>query len=116
MNNFRPTSGAITELQFRSSPNVWGYFSLKSSGRIHDYADSQFGHIFASGATRDEARKAMVLALSDLEIRGEIRTTVQFLKSILENEEYKKGQIDTVWLERVRKVSFPPSSHPPKQN
>ena len=31
----------------------------------------------------------MVLALSQLEIRGEIRTTIEFLSSILENKEYK---------------------------
>merc|ERR1719491_1059513 len=71
LNNFTPTSGLITELHFRSLPNVWGYFSLKTKSAIHDYADSQFGHIFASGPTREDARKSMILALSRLEIRGE---------------------------------------------
>ena len=103
LNNFTPTSGLISELHFRSLPNVWGYFSLKTKSSIHEYADSQFGHIFASGKTRDEARKSMVLALSQLEIRGEIRTTIEFLSSILENEEYKKAQFHTTWLEKQMK-------------
>ncbi len=100
LNNFTPTSGLISELHFRSLPNVWGYFSLKTKSSIHDYADSQFGHIFASGETRDEARKSMILALSQLEIRGEIRTTIEFLSSILENKEYKMGKFHTTWLEK----------------
>lgn len=99
LNKFTPTSGLINELHFRSLPNVWGYFSLKTNSTIHDYADSQFGHIFAHGKTRDEARKAMVLALSRLEIRGEIRTTIEFLSTILENEEYKACKFHTTWLE-----------------
>ena len=37
---FQPTSGAIQELNFRSSRNVWGYFSVDSSGRVHEFADS----------------------------------------------------------------------------
>ncbi len=39
----------------------------------------------------------MILALSQLEIRGEIRTTIEFLSSILENDEYEKGLFDTTW-------------------
>jgi acetyl-CoA carboxylase / biotin carboxylase 1 len=49
---FKPTSGCIQELNFRSTPNVWGYFSMDSSGSIHEFADSQFGHLFASGVDR----------------------------------------------------------------
>lgn len=26
---------------------VWGYFSVKSGGGIHEFSDSQFGHLFA---------------------------------------------------------------------
>lgn len=28
----QPTSGTIKELNFRSTPDVWGYFSVDSSG------------------------------------------------------------------------------------
>eukprot|EP01083_Nonionella_stella_P020289 56238_1 len=110
-NNFSPTSGLITELNFRSLPNVWGYFSLKARSSINDFSDSQFGHIFASGKDRDEARKNMVVALSQLEIRGEtISTTIEFLSYILEHEEYKAGDIHTSWLEMklCDKKSVPP--------
>ncbi len=58
---FKPTSGGIQELTFRSTPNVWGYFSVGANGGLHEYADSQFGHIFSRGATREEARRELVI-------------------------------------------------------
>jgi hypothetical protein len=86
---FKPTSGRIDELTFRSSPNVWGYFSVGGRGGIHEYADSQFGHVFARGATRNEARIRMVLALREISIRGEIRTPVEYLAKLLESDDFK---------------------------
>jgi len=50
---FQPTSGQIFELNFRSTPDVWGYFSVSSQGGVHEFSDSQFGHLFAQGETRD---------------------------------------------------------------
>ena len=38
---FKPTCGSIDELNFRTSPDVWGYFSVKSGGGIHEFSDSQ---------------------------------------------------------------------------
>ena len=36
---------------------MWGYFSVIADGGVHEYADSQFGHIFANAPTREEARR-----------------------------------------------------------
>eukprot|EP00475_Leptophrys_vorax_P008339 TRINITY_DN1537_c0_g4_i1.p1 TRINITY_DN1537_c0_g4~~TRINITY_DN1537_c0_g4_i1.p1 ORF type:complete len:2027 (+),score=613.54 TRINITY_DN1537_c0_g4_i1:735-6083(+) len=99
--DFQPTSGMIQELNFRSTPDVWGYFSVSALGGVHEYADSQFGHLFAVGETREIARRNMVLALKELSIRGEIRTTVEYLHRILETEDYRKNRISTTWLEKV---------------
>lgn len=40
---FKPTAGRIDELNFRPTPEVWGYFSVKSGGGIHEFSDSQVG-------------------------------------------------------------------------
>ena len=81
---FKPSSGSLQELNFRSSTNVWGYFSVNSAGALHEFADSQFGHIFAYGEDRGESRKNMVVALKELSIRGDFRTTVEYLIKLLE--------------------------------
>jgi acetyl-CoA carboxylase/biotin carboxylase 1 len=100
---FQPTSGAIEEVNFRSTRHVWGYFSVDSSGRVHEYADSQIGHLFAWGDTRQQARKHMVLALKELSIRGDIRTTVEYLVPLMESADFQENRIDTGWLdERIR--------------
>lgn len=96
---FKPSSGNLTELNFRSNSNVWGYFSVSSAGGLHEYADSQFGHIFAYGMERSEARKSMVVALKELSIRGEFRTTVEYLIKLLEKPEFENNTITTQWLD-----------------
>jgi acetyl-CoA carboxylase/biotin carboxylase 1 len=96
---FKPSSGSLSELNFRSSSNVWGYFSVPSSGGLHEFADSQFGHIFAYGMERGEARKSMVVALKELSIRGEFRTTVEYLIKLLEKPEFENNTLTTQWLD-----------------
>jgi hypothetical protein len=80
---------------------VWGYFSVGANGGIHEFADSQFGHLFASGPTREDARKSLVLALKEIDVRGDIRTTVEYLIKLLETQEFKDNTIDTSWLDGI---------------
>ncbi|KAI8984589.1 acetyl-CoA carboxylase [Mycotypha africana] len=98
---FKPSSGIMQELNFRSSTNVWGYFSVVSSGGLHEYADSQFGHIFSYGENRQQARKNMVIALKELSIRGDFRTTVEYIIRLLETEEFAENTINTGWLDML---------------
>ena len=100
---FKPTSGGIERVAFQSTPNVWGYFSVGANGGVHEFADSQFGHIFATGNNREEARKALVLALKGMVVRGEIRTAVEYLVQLLETEDFKSNNIDTSWLDGIIK-------------
>jgi len=105
---FKPTSGGIQELNFRSTPNVWGYFSMDSSGSIHEFADSQFGHLFASGVDREQARRNMVLALKELSIRGDISTTVDYISRLIELDDFVDNNIDTSWLDTLIKQNSLP--------
>ena len=61
----------------------------------------QFGHLFASGATREDARKALVLSLKELLVRGEIRTAVEYLVQLLGTEAFMDNTIDTSWLDKI---------------
>ncbi|XP_054153729.1 acetyl-CoA carboxylase-like isoform X3 [Oppia nitens] len=98
---FKPSSGTVQELNFRSSKNVWGYFSVGASGGLHEFADSQFGHCFSWGEDREEARESLVLALKELSIRGDFRTTVEYLITLLETEDFQKNEINTGWLDQL---------------
>ncbi|KAI9734288.1 MAG: acetyl-coenzyme-A carboxylase [Cirrosporium novae-zelandiae] len=98
---FKPSSGTMHELNFRSSSNVWGYFSVGTSGGIHSFSDSQFGHIFAYGENRSASRKHMVVALKELSIRGDFRTTVEYLIKLLETPAFEDNTITTGWLDEL---------------
>ncbi|KAG8834254.1 acetyl-coenzyme-A carboxylase, partial [Serendipita sp. 399] len=98
---FKPSSGSLQELNFRSSTNVWGYFSVNSAGGLHEYADSQFGHIFAYGGDREESRKNMVVALKEMSIRGDFRTTVEYLIKLLETNAFTENIFTTGWLDTL---------------
>eukprot|EP00043_Microstomoeca_roanoka_P013840 m.136036 g.136036 ORF g.136036 m.136036 type:complete len:2298 (+) comp15862_c0_seq1:167-7060(+) len=98
---FKPSGGTVQELNFRSSVDVWGYFSVSASGGLHEFADSQFGHCFAWGRTRDDARHAMVVALKELSIRADFRTTAEYLVKLLEHTEFRNNTISTEWLDKL---------------
>lgn len=98
---FKPSSGMMHELNFRSSSNAWGYFSVGTAGGIHSFSDSQFGHIFAYGENRSASRKHMVVALKELSIRGDFRTTVEYLIKLLETPAFEGNTITTGWLDEL---------------
>lgn len=103
---FKPSGGTVSELTFRSNRNVWGYFSVSACGGLHEFADSQFGHCFSWGETREIARESLVFALKELSIRGDFRTTIEYLIKLLETEDYMQNKFDTGWLDGLiqRKV------------
>ncbi|CAF4606272.1 unnamed protein product, partial [Rotaria sp. Silwood1] len=96
---FKPSSGTVEELTFRSRQNVWGYFSISSSGGLHEFADSQFGHVFSHGETREDARENLAVALKELSIRGDFHSTVEILICLLETDDYVNNTVQTSWLD-----------------
>jgi len=100
---FKPTSGRIQRIKFQSSVSCWGYFSVGANGGIHEFADSQFGHIFAHGATREDARKALMLSLKNINVVGEIRNPVEYLVELAGTDAFRDNTIDTSWLDGLIK-------------
>merc|ERR1719498_1374018 len=98
---FRPTSGKIERVRFQSTPQLWGYFSVGANGKIHEFADSQFGHIFAKGADRNQARRIMQQGLRSMGLVGEIRNPIEYLVELSDTKEFKENTIDTAWLDKL---------------
>ncbi|KFM26391.1 Acetyl-CoA carboxylase [Auxenochlorella protothecoides] len=96
---FKPTAGAIDEVSFRSTPDVWGYFSVKAGSAVHEFADSQFGHLFARGDCREAAIRAMVVALKEVKIRGEIHTPVDYVADMIQSPDFLGNAHHTGWLD-----------------
>lgn len=96
---FRPSTGSVEQLNFRSSQDVWGYFSVSSSGKVHEFADSQFGHLFAIGRTRHEAVSRMLCALQELELRATFQSQVSYLVDLLKEPDFTDNKFNTQWLD-----------------
>ena len=101
---FRPTSGRVDSLDFSPPEKVWGYFAVGTHGALHGHADSQFGHIFAAGDNRNEARKRLIWGLQQLQIRGDIRTPIEFLKRLLQQPAFVNHTLNTEWLDSIIKA------------
>lgn len=69
----------------------------------------QFGHLFAKGDTREAAIRAMVVALKEVKIRGEIRTIVDYAVEMIQTTDFVNNNIHTGWLDQriAAHVSLP---------
>ena len=65
----------------------------------HTLSAVQFGHLFAKAATREAAIRAMVAALREVRIRGEIRTTTDYVCDMIQTPDFVGNQIHTGWLD-----------------
>ena len=104
-NKWLPSSGEVFEI---STPQKrfcesFGYFGISSCGsRIHQYADSQFGHVFVVGRNRLEAIAFMNQYLSEMSIVGSLSTNVQFMTGTILNTTSEfaiTGPPITSWLD-----------------
>ena len=79
---FIMTLSIPTNVDMTKYPLLTYHIQVSANGGLHKYADSQFGHVFAWGDTRESARRSLVLALKELSIRGDFRTTVEYLVKV----------------------------------
>lgn len=77
------------------------YFSITSQGRVHEFADSQFGHLFSNKKNRDQAISHLVIALSELCVNADFRTTTEYLVELLEHHDFQNNSFSTAWLDSL---------------
>uniref|UniRef100_A0A1I7T9U3 Acetyl-CoA carboxylase n=2 Tax=Caenorhabditis tropicalis TaxID=1561998 RepID=A0A1I7T9U3_9PELO len=101
---FRPSTGQVRELNFRSSQDAWAYFSVSGGGRVHEFADSQFGHLFARGTSRHQAIGNILGALKEMEIKASFKSQVSYLIDLIHEPDFTNNYFNTQWLdERIAK-------------
>ncbi|MDF1604601.1 biotin carboxylase N-terminal domain-containing protein [Nocardioides sp. YIM 152315] len=73
--------------------------ALESGQVVSTSYDPMLGKVIARGATREEARTALVDALDDTAILG-LTTNTGFLRALVASDEFRDATIDTAWLDR----------------
>lgn len=98
--NFAPSPGTIEELRLPGGLGVRWDSHVYAGYRIPPNYDSMIGKLIVHRATREEAITTMKRALSEFHV-SPIRTTIPLQLQIMDNEQFRKGQVDTGFVERV---------------
>jgi len=81
-----------------SSTTVRVDHALEPEQVVSTSYDPMLGKVIVHGATREDARRALVAALDDTAILG-LTTNVGFLRALAASDEFRDATIDTDWLD-----------------
>ena len=98
-NNFLPSTGRIEHLHLPSGPGVRWDGGIESGSEIGLYYDPMLAKLVVWGADREQAITRMRRALVDLIIQG-VETSRDFHVRVMDDDEFRRGEIDIQWLER----------------
>jgi len=96
--NFVPSPGKITTLHTPGGHGVRVDSHVYSGYTIPPNYDSMIGKLITVAQTREEAIAKMQRALSEYVIEG-IKTTIPFHLRLMQNEDFRKGNYTTKFLE-----------------
>jgi acetyl-CoA carboxylase biotin carboxylase subunit len=100
-NDFRPSPGRITTLHTPGGHGVRVDSHVYAGYVIPPYYDSMIGKLITVARTREEAIDTMYRALSEYVIEG-INTTIPFHLQLMQNEDFRKGNFTTKFLESFK--------------
>jgi acetyl-CoA carboxylase biotin carboxylase subunit len=96
-NNFRPCPGKITVLHKPGGHGTRVDSHIYSGYTIPPYYDSMIAKLIVSAQTREEAIVKMERALSEFVIEG-VKTTIPLHQQIMKNEDFRKGNFTTAFM------------------
>lgn len=99
-NNFIPNPGKIKFLRYPNGSGIRIESAIESGTVITPWYDSMICKIIVHGPTREEAIRKMKFALKELRVEG-IKTNVDFINMILEDDDYIHGKIDTSFVGKL---------------
>ncbi len=102
-NNFRPSPGKITNLHVPGGHGVRVDSHVYAGYTIPSNYDSMIAKLITIAQTREEAINTMERALSEYVIEG-VKTTIPFHVQLMKNEDFRKGNYTTKFLETFKLV------------
>jgi acetyl-CoA carboxylase biotin carboxylase subunit len=102
-NDFRPSPGKITVLHTPGGHGVRVDSHVYAGYVIPPYYDSMIGKLITVAQTREEAIDTMYRALSEYVIEG-VKTTIPFHLQLMKNEDFRKGNFTTKFMESFKLV------------
>ncbi len=97
-NDFRPSPGRITVYHQPGGHGVRVDSHVYGGYMIPPYYDSMIAKLIVVAQTREEAINTMERALSEFVVEG-VHTTIPFHQQLMKNEDFRKGNFTTKFLE-----------------
>ena len=98
-NGFLPSTGRIEYLHLPSGPGVRWDGGIETGSEVGLHYDPMLAKLIVWAPTRDEAVARMHRALLELTVHG-IETSREFHLRVMEDGEFRRGEIEIQWLER----------------
>jgi acetyl-CoA/propionyl-CoA carboxylase biotin carboxyl carrier protein len=108
---FRPTPGVITGYREPAGPGVRVDSAAEAGMRVSQAYDPLIAKLICHGATRDEARRRTLRALTEYSVAG-ISTTIPWHVLMLRDERFATGDYHTGTVERDMDLSALASPSP----
>jgi acetyl-CoA/propionyl-CoA/long-chain acyl-CoA carboxylase, biotin carboxylase, biotin carboxyl carrier protein len=93
---FLPQAGTTSIVRWPAGARV--DHALEPEQVVSTSYDPMLGKVIVHGATREDARRALVAALDETTILG-ITTNVGFLRALAASDDFRDATIDTAWLD-----------------
>ncbi len=98
--DFKPDPGLVTIFEPPSGDGIRVDTHVRSGYRIPPFYDSMIAKLIVTGASREQAIERAEQALDVFKIEG-VKTTIGLHRRILDEERFRQGRYDTLWLERL---------------
>ena len=98
--NFMPSPGEIESVTFPEGPGIRLDTFIHDNCLVPPFYDSLIGKLIVFGKDREGAVARMKEALSQFKVTG-IATTIPFYLKVVDHPDFKAGDIDTHFLERM---------------
>jgi len=98
LNGFLPSIGNLKEVQVPTGPNIRNDTGIYAGMKVTSFYDPMLAKLVTYAENRDENINKMIWALSHYAVMG-VTTNISFLKTVLELEEFKKGNITTHFID-----------------
>jgi acetyl-CoA carboxylase biotin carboxylase subunit len=108
-NNFFPSPGRISYLRTPFGPGIRDDSGVEANSEVSIYYDPLISKLAAWGRTRNESIDRLRRALDEYDVSG-IKTTLPFFRSIVRDDEFISGRLDTGFISRFneRRASVKP--------
>jgi len=101
-NNFLPSPGRITRLVVPAGPGVRYDSGSYAGWEVPIYYDALVAKLCVWAETREGAINRLARVLAEYAVEG-VRTTIPFFRAVVRSEEFRRGEFDTGFIDRLLK-------------